>query len=201
MTRLDKITAKQLNISRTQAKAMIKNDGSKANVDVFWERFSEFSGKSTAIFKPVTDDFYSREFNNAKESTKENPLVREAICAAHKENRKVVLATNPIFPLNGQITRLGWIGLEPEDFDLITSYESDSFCKPNPKYFTSICERIGVSPEECLMIGNDENEDMHAASAAGLNCYLVTDCIIKSNTPWKGDHGSFAEMVEMLKTI
>ena len=70
MTRLDKITAKQLNISRTQAKAMIKNDGSKANVDVFWERFSEFSGKSTAIFKPVTDDFYSREFNNAKESTK-----------------------------------------------------------------------------------------------------------------------------------
>ena len=52
-----------------------------------------------------------------------------------------------------------------------------------------------------IAVGNDENEDMHAASAAGLNCYLVTDCIIKSNTPWKGDHGSFAEMVEMLKTI
>ena len=52
------------------------------------------------------------------------------------------------------------------DFDIITSYESDSYCKPNPMYYKSICERLGVEAENCLMIGNDEREDGFAAKAA-----------------------------------
>ena len=97
---------------------------------------------------------------------------------------------------------MSWVGLAPEDFDLITSYESDSFCKPNPKYFLSICERLGVSPAECLLIGNDEEEDMHTASSVGMDCYLVTDCVIRrEQCPWNGRSGTFAEMVEFLRTF
>ena len=85
---------------------------------------------------------------------------------------------------------------------MITDYSSDSFCKPNPKYYLSICERIGVRPEECLMVGNDESDDMMGASAAGLDCYLVTDCLIPSDKfTWTGKRGTFSQLVEYLESI
>ena len=56
------------------------------------------------------------------------------------------------------------------------------------------------SAKDCLMIGNDEAEDMAAATAAGLSGYLVTDCRISSQAhPWKGAQGSFAELTDALE--
>jgi HAD superfamily hydrolase (TIGR01509 family) len=139
------------------------------------------------------------EFHEARACTGENPLAKKAVLAARAKAEKVVLATNPLFPLIGQKSRMSWVGLSPEDFDLVTSYESDSYCKPNPEYFRSVCKRIGVAPEECLLIGNDETEDMYAGSLAGMDCYLVTDCMISSEAhPWTGAKGTFTEMVDML---
>lgn len=183
-------------------KAMIKNDGQKQNVEVFWERFANVTQMNIENFRTASDRFYINEFNNVRALTGENPLALTALEIAHQKDRKVVLATNPIFPLDGQKSRLSWIGLKAEDFELVTSYESDSFCKPNPQYYFSICERIGISPEECIMIGNDETEDMYAATKAGMSAYLVTDCRIESQTyPWQGNRGTFSEMIEMLKQI
>lgn len=183
-------------------KAMVQNDGSRKNCEAFWEQFALALGCDTDKFRPVTDRFYTNEFHHAKACTGENPLAVEAIRLAHEKAGKVILATNPIFPLSGQASRLGWIGLKPEDFDLVTSYESDSFGKPNPQYFTSICERMELEPSNCLMIGNDELEDMYAGSKAGLNCYLVKDWSIRSQEhPWEGERGSFQEMVEMLRSL
>ena len=186
----------------TGTKAMVKNDGTQPNVEVFWDTFAKVTGKDVSEFRAQSDTFYVHEFMAAKAYTQENPLAKEAICLAHLAAEKVVCASNPLFPLTGQQSRMSWVGLVPEDFDLITSYESDSFCKPNPKYFLSICERLGVSPAECLLIGNDEEEDMHAASSVGMDCYLVTDCVIRrEQCPWNGRSGTFAEMVEFLRTL
>lgn len=182
--------------------AMVKNDGSATNDRVFWKRFEEITGIPEAVVGDACLDFYSNEFKGAKVFTAENPLAVEAVKAAREKAPIVALATNPIFPMAGQVTRMSWVGLTPDDFDLVTCYESDSFCKPNPKYFISVCERLGVSPAECLMIGNDEGEDMYAASVAGMDCYLVTDTMIEnSKHPWEGPMGTFAEMVEMLKAL
>ena len=91
---------------------------------------------------------------------------------------------------------------DEDDFEFITSYETDSFCKPNPQYFVSICERLGVKPEECLMVGNDEREDMYAASSIGMNCFLVTDCIIPCEEhPWNGEKGTFEDLIRKLENL
>ena len=80
--------------------------------------------------------------------------------------------------------RLSWIGLTAEDFSLITTYENMHYCKPNPKYYEEILKMIGKKPEECLMVGNNTDEDCAAASAAGLKTVLVTDFLInESCTP------------------
>ena len=121
---------------------------------------------------------------------------------ARQKAEKVILATNPLFPMAGQVTRLSWLGLKPEDFDLVTCYSTDRFCKPNPAYFTDICARMGLEPGRCLMIGNDDREDMVTAQAAGIPGYLVTDCRIPmADKPWQGPQGTFADMLEMLRAV
>ncbi|MCI5858154.1 MAG: HAD family hydrolase [Agathobacter sp.] len=180
-------------------KAMVKNDGTCSNETAFWRVFEQTTGLKMEQVNPDCIDFYGNEFEAAKAYTGENPLAVKAVRIAHEKADKVVLATNPIFPLVGQKTRMGWVGLCPEDFDLVTSYESDCYCKPNPSYFLSICERLNIKPQECLLIGNDEGEDMYAGTLAGLDCYLVTDCRIDHpEHPWNGKQGTFAEMVDML---
>ena len=180
--------------------AMVRNDGSKRNEEVFWEKFFSMADVDKEQAMQVTESFYKNEFHNAKRFAGENKLATEVVALAHAHDRKVVLATNPLFPMNGQLSRISWVGLKEEDFEFITSYETECYCKPNPDYYKSICERLGVKPEECLMIGNDEKEDMYAASSIGMDCYLVTDCIIPCEEhPWKGASGSFASLLEVLK--
>lgn len=182
--------------------AMVKNDGSQKNDRVFWKRFEQITGISEDIVGDECLAFYSNDFHQAKAFTLENPLARDAVKVAHEKAPHVALATNPLFPMAGQKTRLSWIGLADSDFDLVTSYESDSYCKPNPQYFVSVCERLGVAPGECLMIGNDEGEDMYAASLTGMDCYLVIDTMITNEKhPWNGPKGSFIEMIEMLRVM
>lgn len=184
-------------------KAMAKNDGSKSNRDVFWEMFAKLTGKNNIeeIDKSCLE-FYSNEFMVAKKFTQDNELAKKAVELAHEKAEKVILASNPLFPFVGQITRMSWVNLEKEDFDLITCYESDVYCKPNPLYYKSICERIGVEPSDCLMIGNDENEDMYAATLAGIDSFLVTDCMIPSKEhPWDGDKGSFKDLINVLEDL
>lgn len=182
--------------------AMIKNDGHDTNRNVFWDTFSKITGLNPDEVDPICLDFYGGSFKTAIEFTQPNPLAKEAVAASREKFEKVILSTNPIFPMPGQKTRLEWLGLTPEDFDLVTSYEDERFCKPNPMYFISIMERMGLKPEECLVVGNDEREDMHCASQAGIDCFLVTDTMIaNADYPWKGDRGTFAELVDIIKAM
>lgn len=182
--------------------AMVKNDGTKTNEDVFWHTFTKLTGVEKATVNDVCLEFYAKEFRGARCFTGQNPLAAQAVQLARRKADKVALATNPLFPMCGQITRMSWLDLTPADFDLVTSYETDRFCKPNPAYFTSVCQRLDVLPEECLMIGNDEGEDMAAATAAGLHAWLVTDwCIRSEKHPWHGPQGTFEELIQMLESL
>ena len=90
---------------------------------------------------------------------------------------RAILATNPLFPAAATLSRIRWAGMEPEDFEWVTTYENSSYCKPNPQYYQEILERTGLKPEECLMVGNDAVEDT-AALAIGIPVFLLTDCLI-----------------------
>ena len=183
-------------------KAMMTNTTGKLNSDVFWEVFCSMTGLAREKVEPVCDAFYAAGFQAARAATAENPLAVEAVRAAREKADKVVLATNPLFPMAAQRTRLSWIGLTPEDFDLVTCYSTDHYCKPNPAYFDEICQRMALDPAKCLMIGNDDREDMACAASRGMDCYLVTDCRLPDGeTPWTGPMGTFAEMVEMLRAL
>lgn len=158
-------------------KAMVQNDGSVPNSERFWTVFAGEMGEDALGLRPHFDAFYANEFDRVKTSVGENPLAHKVVDTLKRRGYEVVLATNPIFPLVGVQTRLAWLGLSAEDFSLVTSYENCTFCKPNPEYYHEILNKIGKAPEECLMVGNDTAEDL-AAMTVGLDCCLITDCMI-----------------------
>ena len=181
--------------------AMVKNDRSKLNRDAFWDVFAGIFGKEAYTHIPTFDDFYSNDFYKSKEFTSPNPLAKIAVELAREKAEKVVLATNPLFPEVAIKARLDFIGLKLSDFDLVTTYDNFGSCKPNPLYYEEIAEKVKVNAKECLMIGNNADEDIVAARAAGLATYLVTDCLIASAEIPETPHGSFSEMIEFLNKI
>ena len=185
----------------TGVKGMILNQGAVTNEEIFWRCFTEATGVSREDAEPVCARYYQNGFHHLKAVTGANPLAAQMVELAHEKAPVVALATNPLFPMEAQAARLSWVGLTPADFDLVTCYSSDRFSKPNPAYYLDVCRRLQVDPTHCLMIGNDDREDMQAGTAAGLETWLITDCRIPAETPWQGVQGTFAEIMERLRSL
>ena len=45
--------------------------------------------------------------------------------------------------------------------------------KPSPVFYQRLIKRYGLSPENCLMIGNDVNTDIRGAKAAGMGTLYI----------------------------
>jgi len=163
--------------------AMIRNTDPKlTNEEVFIDYFV----KNTSIQKndiwPIFDRFYAEHFSVLKKHTNPLEISKEIVRIAKEQGRKVVIATNPVFPKAAIYERLNWLGLLDFPFDLITVYEESHFCKPQPEYFKEILTKIEMSAEDVVMIGNDMQEDM-VASQVGIKTYLVSDNIIDRGQP------------------
>lgn len=182
--------------------AMVMNDGSVRNDEAFWKTFSAIYGRDTRVDEPVFDEFYHVEFQDIRKSCGFDPRVVEAVKEIKAGGRKVVLATNPLFPAIATHSRAKWAGLNPEDFAWITTYENSYHCKPNPDYYREILDKLGLQAEECLMVGNDVGEDMIAESL-GMKVFLLTDCLINKDNAdiSRYPHGSFPELLDYIRSL
>lgn len=183
-------------------RAMMKNTGEKTNEQVFWDTFAGIFGERVYEDMPAFDRFYQEHFDEVSAVCGYDERAAKAVRLCREKGLRTVLATNPIFPKIATDKRMGWAGLTPADFELYTTYEDSRYCKPNLKYYTTILDRLGVSPEACLMVGNDVAEDMVAAEL-GMKVFLLTDCMINKN---ESDisvypHGGFDELLTYLETI
>lgn len=183
--------------------AMVKNDGTKTNEQSFWEKFSEVFGEKALADKPLFDEFYENEFQNAKAICGYNPKAAVAAHTIKEMGFRIALATNPIFPSTATESRISWAGFDPNDFELYTTYENIGYCKPNPDYYREIARRLGVSPEQCLMVGNDVTEDMEAAQNAGMSVFLLTDCLINKERKDISAYprGSFEQLIDFANKL
>ena len=177
--------------------AMVQNDGTRTNEDAFFEAFINIMGEGVRRHLYVFDEFYKNEFDEVRRVCGNTPAADGVVKLVRRLGLRAVLATNPLFPPAATRARIRWAGLDADDFEFITTYDNSSYCKPNLKYYLSICERLGLSPRECLMVGNDVRDDM-AAGKVGMNTFLLEDCLIN---PMKEDvsnysRGGFEELEE-----
>jgi len=182
--------------------AMVRNDGRETNQTVFWNVVDEIFGRDTRKDEPLFEQFYREEFQQVRTDCGFNPLAAETIRKIRGRGYRVVLATNPLFPPAATQSRVRWAGLDPADFEYITTYDNSSYCKPNPDYYREILHKLDLRAEECLMVGNDVTEDM-AAETLGMRVFLLTDCLINraETDVSRYPGGSFPELMAYVEEL
>ena len=181
---------------------MVKNSGEKTNEAVFWNCFTSLFGENARKDEPHFDAFYREKFDQVSVSCGKNEKSAEVIALCREKGLCTVLATNPIFPAIATQKRVAWAGLSVDDFELITTYENSHSCKPNPAYYTEILQKIGVEPQNCLMVGNDVREDM-VAETLGMQVFLLTDCVINKDGVdiSRYPNGGFDELTAFIQNL
>ncbi len=181
---------------------MIRNSGDKTNEEIFWDVFTRELGEGIRAQSGEFDRFYAEEFPTLSHSCGFTPHAREVVDVVHQKGLLCVLATNPFFPHEATEARIRWAGLTPEDFALYTTYENSRSCKPNLAYYREVLDTIGLLPSECLMVGNDADEDM-IAETLGMQTFLLCDCLInrhqKDISAWR--HGGFDALLSLLHAL
>ena len=183
-------------------KSMVLNNGTTTNEKAFWNTFCQIYSESAINDEPYFDKFYKTEFKKVKEVLGYTPQAKKVIDLAVSKGLRIALATNPIFPKIATESRIEWAGLKPNDFELYTTYENSSYCKPNPNYYKEIFKKLGVQPEECLMVGNDVSEDM-VAKSLGCKVFLLTDCILNKNNEDISvyPNGNFNDLIKFIDCL
>lgn len=179
---------------------MMRNDGKETNEAVFWKHFSSLFGEKSYEDIPHFDRFYRTEFDSVQADCGYTPLSKELVSRLRANGVRTILATSPIFPAIATERRMAWAGLSPADFELYTTYENSTYCKPNPAYYREILDKIGLDAADCLMVGNDTGDDLPAATL-GMDVFILTDCLINTNGTSLSDypHGSFSDLMNFLK--
>ena len=183
-------------------KAMVMNNGKVTNKEAFWITCDAALGCKASKDADIHIEFYRNEFNQVQEVCGFEPMAAQIVHSLKDRGYRVVLATNPLFPSIATQNRIRWAGLQPEDFEYITTYEKSHYCKPNPDYYREILEQLHLQPEECLMVGNDVGEDM-IAQQLGMKVFLLTDCLINkagadiSQYP----NGGFSELANFFNAL
>ena len=181
--------------------AMIKNDGTRRNIDVFWDAFNAVTGAGDRE-RALLEKFYSDEFDRAAVSCGYTPRAAETVSYCMQRGWNAVLATNPIFPAEAMCIRLRWAGVDPSRFSYITSYENSSFCKPNPDYYREILDTLHLQPDECVMVGNDADEDM-IAGTLGMRVFLLTENLLNRSASDINQypHGNYNDLMRFLQSL
>lgn len=156
---------------------MIQNqDPCTTNHDVFWSAFCQRTGLRQEEMEPFVDSFYRQEFPKLRDATRPKSIATILVRFCFENNLKVVIATNPLFPLKAIEHRLEWAGIATKDFNyaLVTAYENMYSAKPNPAYYLEILSQIDVNASRAIMVGDDWKNDIVPANSAGLLTFWIT---------------------------
>jgi FMN phosphatase YigB (HAD superfamily) len=180
-----------------------RNDGRCTNEERFWQTFNELTEGFNEKLGDALMEFYRNDFAKVLEgSCTPYPRANEVLECARRKGLRLILATNPLFPAVATYARIRLGGMLPEDFEYITAYENSSYCKPNPDYFTELLAKLGVSPEECVMIGNDTRDDF-SAHALGIPVFVNTEGLINRDNVDLSlyPHGGFDELISYIESL
>ncbi len=97
------------------------------------------------------------------------PGARAALAALRRAGRRVAVASNFDHRLPAILAGLELAG----ELDLVWLPRDAGVAKPDPRFFRSACDRLGVAPVDAVVVGDDPEQDMAAARRAGLRAIDV----------------------------
>lgn len=183
---------------------MIQNIEDRSNEEVFTVKFGKLIENKGKLenFQQRFDKFYDTVFAETKKAAFEMPFMQKSMEILKEKNYQLVVATNPIFPLKAIEHRIRWAGFEPSDFSYISCFKKSHYCKPHIQFYEEILREIGKKPWECMMVGNDVQEDV-IAGKLGIKTYLITNQLLhRTEEEIKADHiGTYEDFYSFVKGL
>ncbi len=143
--------------------------------DSFETLFYPLTRIEAGTFQAEADHFYNEVFPALRSLTSPIDQAVQIVRDLNRRGYRLAIATNPLFPRIAILQRLDWAGLSGEqyDFELISSYETFHFAKPNTAYFAEVMARMGWPDGPVIMVGDDLERDILPARKLGLSTYWV----------------------------
>jgi FMN phosphatase YigB (HAD superfamily) len=146
---------------------------------------------------PAVENFYDNVFPTLKGLTSQKPEAKPFVDWALSRGFRVAIATDPLLPRKATYHRLRWAGFDPEQFDLVSSYEHFYFSKTHPAYYAETLGRMGWADGPVLMVGNDMERDIIPAKKLGLAVYYVNgESALASENGAQGSLGDLRGWIE-----
>lgn len=158
-------------------KCMIENQFPDQTLqDVFDSYFFSATSINRAQFISAAEEFYEKVFPGLEHLTKPIPDAIQFINLAMERGHRLAISTNPLFPRSAIEQRLAWAGFPVSkfNFELIASYETFHFVKPNPAFFAEMLGRLGWPDGGVIVVGDDLERDILAAEQIGLKAYWIS---------------------------
>ncbi len=119
--------------------------------------------------------FYRGNYRRLKAHTAPSAKAPDLVESLLGQNLLVAIATNPLFPEEATLERIAWAGLSDfvAEFAFITHCENMHFAKPSAAYYAETIARVGVEPDEALLVGDSAQNDIEPARALGIHSWQV----------------------------
>ncbi|MGA7194166.1 MAG: DinB family protein [Anaerolineales bacterium] len=180
---------------------LASEDSSHTLQEVFESYFYPKLGVPKEQVSHAIEQFYDEVFPSIGVVTKKREGAVELIDWAFAKGYRIAIATDPLFPRKAVYHRIRWAGLEPERFELVSSFETFHFTKSHPAYFAEVLGRLGWPNEPALMVGNDADRDLKPAQSLGLKTYHVNDDPASGSGLEAGGNGKLSDLRLWLESI
>lgn len=203
---LDKYEPKEfIKLIWTATKAMVLDTSSKTNEEAFMEALQSLVNEDITWMQERFNQFYLNEFDQIKIAVTPNQNIQKAVKLLKEKGYRLVIATNPMFPKIAIEKRIEWTGCDRNDFEYVTSFEKNHYCKPQLKFYEEVLSDLKLDATQCLMVGNDINEDM-IVSKLNMFTYLITnhviqDTMIPDSVNYSGNYEEFYQFVQDLEPV
>ena len=148
----------------------------------------------------LIEEFYEDVFPTLAQHTRQRPDAVPLIDWARSRGYRIAIATDPLFPRKATYHRLRWAGFDPEEFELVSTFEHFHFTKTHPTYYAEVLGRMGWPEGPVLMVGNDPARDLIPAHRLGLKTFFV-DGESSSGSGLEAGRGKLADVRPWLESI
>jgi FMN phosphatase YigB (HAD superfamily) len=140
------------------------------------------------------ENFYDNVFPTLSGLTSQKPEAKLFVDWAFAQGFRIAIATDPLLPRKATYHRLRWAGFEPEQFELVSTFDHFHFSKTHPAYYAEILGRMGWPEGPVLMVGNDMERDILPAQKLGLTTYHIDDESASRSGPEAGARGNLQDL-------
>ena len=152
-------------------------DWVQTNTQVMANIISDATNTPIDIIHDALISFYKTEYGDLKQYTSPIANTETLIEQLLAQNIAVAIVTNPLYPQIAILERLEWAEISQwiDELSFITHSDNMHFSKPHPAYYAEVVARIGIEPDEAIMVGDSTTNDIQPAETIGIHTFHITE--------------------------